>query len=306
MGNREYTRNMLQNMIRPFALGLLLTFVIFSCKSQIIYVAPAGLDGKGATTSDPASLSYAVNEAPITATLVIRAAIGSYNASQLVFRSNTVLEGGYDPNESWRKRSDVLTVVQLSPPVESYAMNDSIIANSSTHHIGAKATEVENVSIKDVEFRVLEAGAVGTDTTQRGISVYGIYVANSTKVTVSRTKVSTGPASAGAIGQTGLQGENGRGGGPGGQGSIDGSSCGAGGFGGRGGGAFDNGGVASSSCGSSGGNGGPFSARTGAGGGAGGRGGAEGTNTGGVGGDGGATNANINTNRYTNTHRHTK
>jgi len=136
-----------------------------------------------------------------------------------------LIEGGFDAI-TWGKTSSPFTVITIVP-------DQHVFAGASAYYAGIDATSRANFTLRDLVLSVLPAGASGTYG-DRGISVYGVHLANCADYAFSRVAIVTGNASAGTNGSAGSSGADGVPGYPG--GSSSGPECGWGGAGGEGGG----------------------------------------------------------------------
>ncbi|WMX15617.1 gliding motility-associated C-terminal domain-containing protein [Aureispira sp. CCB-E] len=285
----------MRKVLRIPILVLMLGLLIQHAQAQtncgdIIYVSPTGLSTAPGTIGSPTDLETALTMVTPTKHN-IKVLNGIYSFSNtLNIPTSAVLDGGYEiVAGEWVKNSSLLTRLDINAPFTTSA--------GVGHYIAVRLDGVTDVYIKDISI-VNTRNASGT-TGNRGRTVYGIHVANSTNFFFSRLDITTRDASAGANGATGAAGLNGSNGRSGHGGDDDGSSCGgAGGVddgqGGNGAGGGGNGGTGAVTCngatnGSVGVNSGIFRA-----GGGGGGGGAGGTDSGadgrpgGRGGNGGA------------------
>jgi hypothetical protein len=322
------------------------TVKVVGTTCNFINVSTAGNDvtGDGSITAPFASLQKALNTIS-GENNHIRFLSGNYAAatSKITIPAsasgvNAIVDGGYevDPSGDWRKVTNAKSIFHINSTLETAAY-DGASGTTVGHFIGLEMIGRTNITFEDLEFYVkngtnngINSGtAVGsTPTGNRGNSVYGIYMRNSTGIKFNRVNVFTGQAGAGtngAAGTNGVKGENGNNGangdcdddntgnygGNGGRGAGGGSSTGGGAAGGGGqssSGSPDggnSGGVGSTSNnsrhggGGGGGAGGAGEARNGQPGGNGGRGGNNdgGAGGSGYGGGGGSAGSGTNCNR---------
>jgi gliding motility-associated-like protein len=209
-------------------LGLFLIYfsIVSNTYSQvncgIIYVTPTGNDANIGLQNQPVrSITRAVQLVSPTRNY-IKVLTGTYPETQkILIPANTTIEGSYQiTGGNWVKASNVTTTINITPPLETANVGGITVG----HHIGFQANG-NNFSLKDFNLNVQMAGASGTPTSNRGNSIYGIYINNRTGYLISRVRVNTGAASAGSNGAT-IAGVGGAGGnGAGGAGGAQGTNC---------------------------------------------------------------------------------
>ena len=233
------------------------------------YVSPTGTGIDGTPTA-PVDFEYALSNVT-PARNHIRVLGGTYTyTDKVALVSDVVIEGGYQISGSdWVLSSNVSTNFVINPPLEVVNAGGTDVG----HYIGFEAVGLSNFVLRNLNISVQSAGASGT-TSDRGNSIYGVYLEGCSDYTFSRVVVNTGNASDGLDGADGADGLIGVGGDPGSAGNCDGCffpwcNSGSGAPGGAGG--LGGGGTAAGSAGTG---------VNGGGGGKGGNGGREGNNSG--------------------------
>ena len=181
------------------------------------YVSPTGTGIDGTPTA-PVDFSYALSNVTPTRNH-IRVLGGTYTYTDKVsLISDVVIEGGYQISGSdWVLSSNVSTNFVINPSLEVVNAGGTDVG----HYIGFEATGLSNFTLRNLIITVQSAGASGT-TSDRGNSIYGVYLDGCSDYTFSRVVVNTGNASGGINGSNGSDGVIGVGGDPGSAGNCDG------------------------------------------------------------------------------------
>jgi hypothetical protein len=208
---------------------LLFSFVFFTFHGLIAqciirYVTTNGSPTGSGTKTDPIDISTAFSTSGSGD--IVRIASGTYTLSNplTINANNVIFEGGFLPNDNWKKSSLVNTTV-----IHRNAQNPEGTANQT------RLVAVQAVSKSDFEFHDL------TITTENGLnsgmSTYAVHLDNCSSYSFVRCRIQAGNGGNGINGASGAAGSNGSAGGAGGSGSID-DQCagGSGGTGGAGGG----------------------------------------------------------------------
>ncbi len=190
---------------------------------NFIYVSPTG-DPSGSLGSKncPVTLAQAfVIYGSNPARNHVLMQVGSYTYNQkIIIPGGVTVEGGYTVSGTdWIKGTNSNTVVTINPVLETSTVSGVVVG----YYIGLQPSG-NNFTLKDLTVNVLPGGAVGT-TSNRGRSVYGMYVTGQTGFVLSRCVITTGAGSAGANGAT-VAGTGGAGGfGNAGAGGTSGGGC---------------------------------------------------------------------------------
>ena len=246
------------------------------------YVSPTG-SGTDGTPTAPVDFDYALSNISPTRNH-IRMLGGTYSyTDKIQLVSDVIVEGGYQISGSdWVLSSNVNTNFEINPPLEVVNAGGTDVG----HYIGFEAIGLTDFVLRNLNISVQSAGAVGT-TSDRGNTIYGVYLSGCSNYTFSRVVVNTGNASNGVNGDVGPNGLIGVNGGHGTEGTCDGCFfpwCNSGGGAPGGVGGFGGGGTAAGTDGTG---------VNGGGGGKGGNGGTEGDNNGQAGQEGGGVTGSL-------------
>lgn len=167
-----------------------------------IYVTTTGLATATGTINDPTTLEDAVLRAASWGTGAwIKIAQGTYNLNHtLQIPSNTILEGGYDPNNNWSK-SSLAGATTLHRTIN----NAGGILNQNRHLTALEASSVHDFRVQDLTITTADAVVPST-------SIYGLYLNNASNYKITRVQILAGNASngtSGMVGCAGLDGGNG-------------------------------------------------------------------------------------------------
>eukprot|EP01116_Phalansterium_solitarium_P019132 TRINITY_DN5259_c1_g3_i1.p1 TRINITY_DN5259_c1_g3~~TRINITY_DN5259_c1_g3_i1.p1 ORF type:complete len:362 (+),score=46.77 TRINITY_DN5259_c1_g3_i1:192-1277(+) len=181
----------------------------------IIYVTPAGT-GNGAASS-PANIVTAFTSYASTSRNVIRVGTGTYaiGSTLKISVAGLIVEGGWTLSGStWTKSNAnaASTTLNINPA----GQNDP---NGQGYYMGFDCRGQSGFTISDMTINVQTAGATWRPDGNRGASVYGLYLAQSSNFRLLRLVITTGKAADGAAGAAGSNGAGGGGGYTGGRGS---------------------------------------------------------------------------------------
>jgi hypothetical protein len=161
-----------------------------------IYVSPTGDSSALGTATDPTNLGEALRRSTCNNTL-IKMAIGTYTIDhQLDLKSYTIIEGGFDPANNWRKSSQ-----QGATTIHRTALDPLGVPNA--YHL--IAFNAQNA----VGFRLQDLTITTADGVDPGTSTYGIRLANCSDYNIVRCQIRPGHASNGADGTAGFPGLDG-------------------------------------------------------------------------------------------------
>lgn len=172
-------------------------------QSCVVYVSPIGSTFSAGTQMDPTSITQAFAIANTVPNTHIKLSIGTYNISGPLSLTGegTIIEGGHDPSNSWRKTSQtgatVIRRTSANPEGTLYARRLVAI-----YIIGASGFRFQDLTISTF------------DANQSGMSTYGIHMTSCSNYNIVRTQILPGSAAqgaAGVAGATGMPGGNGGG-----------------------------------------------------------------------------------------------
>ncbi len=205
-----------------------------------INVSPTGNDatGDGSTSLPYATLQKALNTAS-GENNHIRLLNGNYAATTTKITVpasasgiGLIVDGGYEidaTNGDWRKVTNAKSIFHINSALETAAY-DGASGTTVGFYKGLDIINISNVVIEDLQFFVkagtnngISSGtAVGsTPTSNRGNSVFGVYIRNSNTINFNRVIVITGQAGQGANGTNGTNGYSGENGNNGAAGDCD-------------------------------------------------------------------------------------
>ncbi len=183
---------------------LVTTFAIGQQPCNFWYVSPTGTGTLG-TPANPVGLQYAIDNAD-PARNHIRLLSGNYTfTSKILMASDVILEGGYQVSGSdWVLSSGGATSLNINPPLEVANVSGTDVG----YYIGMEAIGISNFELRNLTLNVKLTGAIGT-TSNRGNSIYGLYMSGCSNYEISRVEVNTGDASDGVSGNDGVDGADG-------------------------------------------------------------------------------------------------
>lgn len=186
------------------AIVLMASFAFGQQPCDFWYVSPTG-SGTLGTPDNPTDLQYAIDNADPTRNHV-RLLSGNYTfGSKILMAGNVILEGGYQVSGSdWVLSSGGATSLNINPTLETMNVSGTDVG----YYIGVEAVGVSNFELRNLTLNVQLAGASGT-TSDRGNSIYGLYMSGCSNYEISRVEVNTGDASNGVSGDDGSDGANG-------------------------------------------------------------------------------------------------
>jgi hypothetical protein len=186
------------------AIVLMASFAFAQQPCNYWYVSPTG-SGILGTPDNPTDLQYAIDNAD-PARNHVRLLGGNYTfASKLLLAGNLILEGGYQVSGSdWVLSSGGATSLNINPTLETMNVSGTEVG----YYVGVEAVGLTNFELRNLTLNVQLAGATGT-TSDRGNTIYGLYLSGCSNYEISRVEVNTGDASNGVVGDIGAGGIDG-------------------------------------------------------------------------------------------------
>ena len=165
----------------------------------ILYCTPTGTSSATGSTTSPMDIVTALSTAASMAsddTIIIRMAAGEYtvNGTTLNLVDNLIIDGGWDVTSTgvWTKGTGETTLTGTFGTVTSGSSD-----NAAIHRIAIRSEGKQNWKLQDLSVNVTgynyNGGSDYHNTSYKGNSVYGLYMANtSTGDSLIRVKINVG------------------------------------------------------------------------------------------------------------------